>query len=450
MLEHFHIRPYRHFFRWPTTLRPVLGAACLLVFAGCGEPLVPDPPPSPAGPSVAASVASGTPRRGPAADAATLPSVKEVVEGLSKPGCVIHYRTLSDLYDEYRVELELSPSALDASGFRFLLYGVNVTVKRPADGGGEETLPKGLGLRTVCRIPDTELGESETRAWIEAFLREKGIDVAAASAEGSAARGPVAEAARLAWSGVREVWRRLAPRPLNAAQSTTTTEFDCETWAETGDAGISCTGYSITVTCPFGFDYEMSSGLCVGGTSSSSPISVIVNHSSSSGGGTPADPGDNNDDDDDEVPEGCGDERDDLAAEYARANMPGWSCEKFSTSHPSLIKQDIDTENGVHKGYGYISSALLGGITDLKSSFEEISDQTFTPTSGYRCPNGNAHNPSGNRSYHVHGQAVDFYTTIGWTEDLKDEIKDWGDDNAVESINYPSADGNHNHLAWEN
>ena len=448
MLRCSHIRSYSRFLRSPATLRPVLGMACLLVFAGCGEPLVPDPPPSPARPSVAASVASGTPRRGPAADAAELPSVKEVVEGLSKPGCVIHYRTLADLYDEYRVELELSPSALDASGFRFLLYGVNVTLKRPADGGGEETLPKGLGLRTVCRIPDTELGESETRAWIEAFLREKGIDVAAASAEGSAARGPVAEAARLAWSGVREVWRRLAPRPLSAAKSTTITEFDCETWAETGDAGISCTGYSVTVTCPFGFDYLLSSGLCVGGTSSSSPISVIVNHSSSSGGGTPADPGDNNDDDDDEVPEGCGDARDGLALEYTERGVLGsWPCTAFSKAHSDLIGVGTGGYHSSHDGYGYISSALPAGIAKVEAHF----NISLKYTSGYRCPVRNAaisssKNPDG--SHHIFGQAVDFYTATEWTRERKAAIEEWGNINAAESINYPADDGNHNHLAW--
>lgn len=398
MLRCSHIRSYPRFLRSPATLRPVLGMACLLVFAGCGEPLVPDPPPSPARPSVAASVASGTPRRGPAADAAELPSVKEVVEGLSKPGCVIHYRTLQDLYDEYRVELELSPSALDASGFRFLLYGVNVTLKRPTDGGGEETLPKGLGLRTVCRIPDTELGESETRAWIEAFLREKGIDVATASAEGSAARGPMAEAARLAWSGVQEVWRRLAPRPLNAAQSTTTTEFDCETWAETGDAGISCTGYSVTVTCPFGFDYELSSGLCVGGTSSSSPISVIVNHSSSSGGGTPADPGDNNDDDDDEGT--CTDDQQAIASEY---NDPvAWPCTEFT--HSVLL-----TDTGTHgHSTGYLTDSYTSGRGNVLSGVATRGVTGAKITSDWRCPEGNRR-VGGTGQTHVHGRAGDFW-----------------------------------------
>jgi len=447
ILKYLHVRSYLRFRRWPVMPHAALSAACLLVLTGCGEPLVPDPPPSHVVPPVEVSVVSGSPVAAISADTERLPSVKEVIEELTKPGCVIHHRTLADLYAEYRVELEFTPSALEASGrSRVLLYGVNVTVKRSDGDGGEETLPRGLGTRIVCKIPDTALGESEAQAWIEAFLREKGIDIAADPTQASAARGPVAEAARLAWSGVREIWRRLAPRPLSAAQSRTTyTEFDCETWAETGDAGINCTRIEITVTCPSGFDYEASSGLCVGGTSSSPPISVVVNRSGSSGGGTstpppPPPP----------VPSGCGDERDDLAAEYTRANMPGWSCERFSTSHPNLIKQDGDTENGVHKGYGYISSSLLGGIADLKAAFEEISDRTFTPTSGYRCPNGNAHNSSGNRSHHVHGQAVDFYTTIGWTENLKAEIKNWGDDNAAESINYRSADGNHNHLAWEN
>jgi hypothetical protein len=405
MLEHFDSRSYLRSRRWPATLRTVLGAACLLVLAGCGEPLVPDSPPSRVGSSVAASVASGTPRRGPAADAATLPSVKEVVEGLSKPGCVIHYRTLSDLYDEYRVELEFSGAAREPSGrLSVLLYGLGLTVRRPTADGKIETLPKGMGMRAVCRIPDTTLGASEARAWIEAFLREKGIDVAAAPAEGSAARGPVAEAARLAWSGVREVWRRLAPRPLNAAQSMTITEFDCETWAETGDAGISCTGHSVTVTCPFGFDYELSSGLCVGGTSSSSPISVVVNGPGSSGGGTdPADPGDNDDDDDDDGT--CTDDQQAIAREYAAdSNFPGdWPCTLFT--HPvTTVGGDGTPNTGTH-GHttGYLDDDFLNGSGTVLAAVSGAWVE-----SDWRCPEGNAAVDGTQASAHVLGTAGDF------------------------------------------
>ena len=412
MLKRFHARSYLRFLRCPTTLRAALGVACLLVLSGCGESLVPDPPAPHVGPSVEASVASGTPRRGPAADAATLPSVKEVVEGLTKPGCVIHYRTLADLYSEYRAELEFSPAALEASGrSRTLLYGVNVTVKRPADGGGEETLPKGLGLRTVCRIPDTALGESEAQAWIEAFLREKGIDVAAASAQGSAARGPVAEAARLAWSGVREVWRRLAPRPLSAAQSTTITEFDCETWAQTGDAGIICTGISITVTCPFGFDYEILSGLCVGGTSNSSPISVIVNGpGSSGGGGTPADPGDNDDDgdddgDDDDDEGTCTDDQQAIAREYAAdSNFPGdWPCTLFTHS-ATTVGGDGTPNTGTHGHVtGFLDDDFLGGRGTVLAAVPGAWIE-----SDWRCPEGNSAVGGTQNSTHVLGTAGDF------------------------------------------
>ena len=403
ILKYFHVRSYLRFRRWPAMLHPALGAACLLVFTGCGDPLVPDSPPSHLVPPVEASVASGTPVAAISADTENLPSVKEVIEELTKPGCVIHHRTLSDLYAEYRVELEFTPSALEASGrSRVLLYGVNVTVKRSDGDGGEETLPKGLRTRIVCKIPDTALGESEAEAWVEAFLREKGIDIAADPAQASADRGPLAEVAQLAWSGVREVWRRLAPRPLSAAQSSTTyTEFECETWAETGDAGINCTRIEITVTCPSGLDYEASSGLCVGGTSSSPPISVVVTHPGGSGGGG-TDPT-NPDDDDDEGT--CTDDQQAIAREYAAdSNFPGdWPCTMFTHS-VTTVGGDGTPNTGTHDHVsGYLDDGFLNGrgsvLTAVSGAWIE---------SDWRCPEGNAAAGGTQASTHVLGTAGDF------------------------------------------
>ncbi len=309
---------------------PALGVGCLVVLAGCGESLVPDPPPLTVGPPVAASVVPAAPNPGILADAAELPRVKDVVGGLLKPGCVLHYRTREDLYVEHRFELRFSPSAREASGrLRILLYGVDVTVKRPTADTADaemETLPKRLGIRSVCKIPDTALGESEARAFIEDELRNKGIDVAASSAQGSAARGPVGEAARLARSGVRGVWNWLAPRPLSAAQGRIES---CETWFEPGEAGIKCTItiIEITVTCPFGLDFEASSGDCIGGFTSSTPIHVFITPPGSKLGGLgiggtkiPVDPGDDDDDDDDTT---CTDDQVAIATEYeADPNSP--------------------------------------------------------------------------------------------------------------------------------
>ncbi len=440
---------------------PALGVGCLVVLAGCGESLVPDPPPLTVGPPVAASVVPAAPNTGILADAAELPRVKDVVGGLLKPGCVLHYRTRDDLYVEHRFELRFSPSAREASGrLRILLYGVDVTVKRPTADTADaemETLPKGLGIRSVCKIPDTALGESEARAFIEDELRNKGIDVAASSAQGSAARGPVGEAARLAWSGVRGVWNWLAPRPLSAAQGRI--EF-CETWVEPGDAGIKCTIIEITVMCPFGLDFEASSGDCVGGLTSSTPIHVFITPPASNLGGLPpggtkipvdpGDDGDDDDDDDDPVIADCDDARDGLAREYAERRVWGdWPCTKFNKTHSELIGVGTSGYHSRHEGFGYINGALPNGITRVEALF----NISMVYTSGYRCPERNAavstsRNPDG--SHHIFGQAVDFYTASGWGEDLKRRIHEWGSDpqNAAESINYSYALGNHNHLAW--
>ncbi len=414
--------------------------ACLVALAGCGEPLVPDPPPSPAGPPPAAAVAPSAASGAIAADAAELPRVKDVVESLLKPGCVLHYRTLSDLYVEHRFELEFSPAAREASGrVGVLLYGVNVTLKRPTSDAADaemETLPKGLGIRSVCKIPDTALGESEALAFIEARLREKGIDVAANSAQGPAARGPLAEAARLAWSGVRGVWRWLAPRPLSAAQRI---EFCEDDSADPDDAvphgslpavGIKCTIIEITVTCPFGFDYEASSGNCVGGLSSSTPIVstpiVFIPPGGSSPGGpgpaNPAEPGENGEDEgedeEDDILQACDDARDGLATELAMSEQyggPHRSCDEFFKDW-WLIRQDADTENGLHEGYGYIDDALYHGLDLLGHA---LSPSMLHVTSGYRCPNGDLAAPGGTgNGFHTYGRAADVYEySIRVTED---------------------------------
>ncbi|WP_420636948.1 hypothetical protein [Candidatus Palauibacter sp.] len=392
---------------------------------------MPDPPPLTVGPPVAASVVPATPNTGILADAAELPRVKDVVGGLLKPGCVLHYRTREDLYVEHRFELRFSPSAREASGrLRILLYGVDVTVKRPTADTADaemETLPKGLGIRSVCKIPDTALGESEARAFIEDELRNKGIDVAASPAQGSAARGPVAEAARLARSGVRGVWNWLAPRPLSAAQGRIqicvgAVGPDEDVLGSLPDLSVTC--INITVTCPFGMDYEASSGDCVGGFTSSTPILVFITPPGSNLGGLPiggtkipvdpGDDGDDDDDDDDPVIADCEDARDGLAREYAERGVWGdWPCTKFNKTHSELI--GVGTSSGYHshhEGFGYINGALPNGITRVEALF----NISMVYTSGYRCPERNAavstsRNPDG--SHHIFGQAVDFYTASG-------------------------------------
>lgn len=233
-----HRRPPRR--RVAPLRRPATVAACLAALAGCGDSLVPDPPSSSAAPT-APSFISGTAM---SSDAVKLPPVSEVAAGLPDPGCVLHYRTLSDLYAEHRLDIEFSPSAREgaAGRLRLIAHGVNVTVERPLADGGTETLPERLGVRAVCRVPDTALGESEARAWIDVLLREKGLDTSAAASEA---------AARSA--------RRVPPGPGVAPDGTITI---CVGWGGTGEVGVTCV--RITITCPTGFDYEASSGRCRG------------------------------------------------------------------------------------------------------------------------------------------------------------------------------------------
>lgn len=150
----------------------------------------------------------------------------------------------------------------------------------------------------------------------------------------------------------------------------------------------------------------------------------------------------------------CGDARDGLTAEYVERGVWGdWPCTKFNKRYPELIGVGSAGYHAHHEGYGFVSSALPRGIAKVESHF----GIRLAYTSGYRCPARNAllPRPAGagdpDKSHHVFGQAVDFVTaSTPWTPELKQLIHEWGLDpaNAAESINYPSEDGNHNHLAW--
>ena len=240
--------------------RPATVAACLAALAGCGDSLVPDPPPSRAAPA-APTVVSGA---GTTSDAAPLPPLGEVAAGLPGPGCVLHDRTLSDLYVEHRFGVAFSPSALRVAGgrLRLIARGVNVTVERPLAHGGTETLPARLGVRAVCRVPDAALGESEAQAWIDALLRERGLLGTPAAAADAPARSA----------------RPAAPGPGVAPDGTVTV---CEGWGGQGEIGVTCV--NVTVTCPAGFDYEASSGSCRGPGGRSSPPGTV--NTGGSGGG---------------------------------------------------------------------------------------------------------------------------------------------------------------------
>jgi hypothetical protein len=137
-----------------------------------------------------------------------------------------------------------------------------------------------------------------------------------------------------------------------------------------------------------------------------------------------------------------------LAKEYEDERIWGdWPCTKFKTSATGLIGVGTSGYHSKHNGYGLVSHKLTAGIAKTEAHF----NINMVYTSGYRCPVRNAaisesSNPY--TSHHIFGQAVDFRTATGWTAELKDTIFRWGLNNAVESINYGPAKGNHNHLAW--
>ncbi|MDE2761893.1 MAG: D-Ala-D-Ala carboxypeptidase family metallohydrolase [Gemmatimonadota bacterium] len=144
----------------------------------------------------------------------------------------------------------------------------------------------------------------------------------------------------------------------------------------------------------------------------------------------------------------CGDARDRLAKEYLSGVWGNWPCTKFKRDHAELIGVGANGYHQYHDGFGLIIPALPNGIATVESRF----NISLEYTSGYRCPvqNRKIKNSGGNTSHHIFGHAVDFRTTTGWTDALKDSIHQWGSNkaNATESINYAKADGYHNHLAW--
>ncbi|WP_419942910.1 hypothetical protein [Candidatus Palauibacter sp.] len=70
-----------------------------------------------------------------------------------------------------------------------------------------------------------------------------------------------------------------------------------------------------------------------------------------------------------------------------------------------MIKQDSDTENGLHEGYGYIDNALYDGLGRLSHAGGRLH-----VTSGYRCPRGDLAAPNGTgNGFHTYGRAADLY-----------------------------------------
>lgn len=104
----------------------------------------------------------------------------------------------------------------------------------------------------------------------------------------------------------------------------------------------------------------------------------------------------------------CGDARDGLAEELATVEAyrgPRRPCQDFFEDW-WLIKQDADTENGLHDGYGYIENALYSGLDRLSHA---VGFPYLHVTSGYRCPRGDLAADGTGNGYHTYGRAADVY-----------------------------------------
>lgn len=104
-----------------------------------------------------------------------------------------------------------------------------------------------------------------------------------------------------------------------------------------------------------------------------------------------------------DYPTECNQYQCDLAAEYDDAI--NWPCTAFSISYGRFIRQDSDTENGLHNGYSFIDPSLPIGFSLIEQHF----NASFRINSGYRCPKGKEDTPGDAPfSQHVLGLAADF------------------------------------------
>ena len=327
------------------------------------------------------------------ADVDTLPSWRTVFDGLDEPGCGFHFRRATGVYAPREYGLEYSPAATaDGDARKALVYNVLVTVARPTADGGTETLPERLAIRAVCSMPDTKRGEAETTGRVEAILEEHGIEVPSARE----ARGPTPSVGERAWAWLGGVGARLAPRPLFAQE---TIEI-CATWAGLPSSGIICTTINVTIICPFGFDYEASSGNCVGGPLSANPggsqppIPLPAPPPAPPPPPPPAPPPP-------PPPPECTDDRIAIAAEYERHGIAGnWPCTKF--------KHSVKKGRGTH-GHteGYLTDSYSSGRHNVTAGVAAAGVTGARITSDWRCPEGNGI-VGGTGLTHVHGRAGDF------------------------------------------
>ena len=121
----------------------------------------------------------------------------------------------------------------------------------------------------------------------------------------------------------------------------------------------------------------------------------------------------------------CGDERDDLAAEY---DDPKWPCIKFQSSGGTANFTWSELNGGWaggnesrHYPYGFVTANLKTGLQATRDAY----GAPIHLESGYRCPIGNASLPDAvPTSNHKKGAAVDMWGLgVPWTEDEYEDLK---------------------------
>lgn len=167
-----------------------------------------------------------------------------------------------------------------------------------------------------------------------------------------------------------------------------------------------------------------------------------------SGGG----PGRGGSRDDDEGE--CGDERDELAAEYTRLGWTGWPCEKFQKSVVSAHFSWSELNDGwsggnesSHRPWGYVDQRLIFGLEQTRGYYGRGGIRI---SSGYRCPNGNRSLPSASAtSLHMKGLAADMFSASHtWTEAEFNRLRNAARQAGGRTLHWNSYRDHHLHVAW--
>lgn len=150
----------------------------------------------------------------------------------------------------------------------------------------------------------------------------------------------------------------------------------------------------------------------------------------------------------------CGDERDELAAEYTRLGRSGWPCEKFqsSVSSPHFSWSELNDgwsggNESRHRPWGYVDKRLIVGLEHMRRSYGRGGIRI---SSGYRCPTGNAALPDAvPQSKHMEGRAADMFSADhAWTEAEFRRLQDAAEDAGGTTSDWDSYTDHHLHVSW--